>query len=430
MSNSKNIIQIFEHQTLKVDEIPNFKIVHFKALEKYGYKTNEKYYNVGNKRIKFNNYVGVIQVKNLTIEILPKADNNKKDQLSKDKWHNALITMLKECKLIKLNTINSAKLKLKSASILDLYYDLFLSETETIFKHGLRKNYRAINENLNKIKGKILFTNHIRKNAFHKEKFFVEHKIFDADNPLNQILLKALLILKTIAHNPNHNIKINKLLLNFEGITEINITNEWFKKLTFDRNTERYKQAITLAKLIILRYSPDLKGGNENVLAIMFDMNMLYENYVYRKLKILQMDNENPIIKVKEQNRTPFWESRGLRADIIVETVDKKIVIDTKWKVLKDEKPSDADLKQMFVYNLHYNTDLSILLYPKTTLESSTKKPFRNEKFKNLNCQVAFTDLFNKAGGLKKGLGWRIYNELLKEEIRASAKLNPEKSIL
>jgi 5-methylcytosine-specific restriction enzyme subunit McrC len=319
--------------------------------------------------------------------------------------------------LIKLNSVSNAKLKLKSASILDLYYDIFLSETEIIFKHGLRKSYRTIHENLNKVKGKILFTNHIRKNAFHKEKFYVEHKIFDADNKLNQILLKALSILKNIAHNPTHNIRINKLLLNLEGISEKNITEKWFDNLKFDRNTERYRQAVNLAKLIILKYSPDLKGGNENVLAIMFDMNILYENYVFRKLKALQLDPNIPILKVREQNRTPFWETRGLRADIVVETKDKHLVIDTKWKVLKDSKPSDADLKQMFVYNLHYDTDLSILLYPNTGIDTAEKKPFRNEKFKDLNCQVAFTNLFNEKGKLEKELGLKIYNELLREEI-------------
>ena len=417
MNKSKNIIQVFEHQTLKVDETSNFKMTHFNALEKYGYKTKEKYFSIGNKRIKFNNYVGVIQAKNLTIEILPKADNKEDDQLTKDKWHDALILMLKECKLIKLNSVSNAKLKLKSASILDLYYDIFLSETEIIFKHGLRKSYRTIHENLNKVKGKILFTNHIRKNAFHKEKFYVEHKIFDADNKLNQILLKALSILKNIAHNPTHNIRINKLLLNLEGISEKNITEKWFDNLKFDRNTERYRQAVNLAKLIILKYSPDLKGGNENVLAIMFDMNILYENYVFRKLKALQLDPNIPILKVREQNRTPFWETRGLRADIVVETKDKHLVIDTKWKVLKDSKPSDADLKQMFVYNLHYDTDLSILLYPNTGIDTTEKKPFRNEKFKDLNCQVAFTNLFNEKGKLEKELGLKIYNELLREEI-------------
>jgi len=217
------------------------------------------------------------------------------------------------------------------------------------------------------------------------------------------------------------NIRINKLLLNFEGITDQNITSRWFEKLKFDRNTERYRQALTLAKLIILRYSPDLKGGNENVLAIMFDMNLLYENYIYRKLKSIQSNSEIPAIQIKEQNRTPFWESRGLRADILLETNGKRFVIDTKWKLLNGDKPSDNDLKQMFAYNLHYETDLSILLYPKTSINTADKKPFRNIKFKTQNCQVAFTDLFNKDGNLEKNLGLNIYNELIKHEINTGA---------
>lgn len=421
MSNSKNIIQVFEHHTLRVDKASSFKMSHFEALERYGYKTKEKYFAVGNKRIKFNNYVGVIQVKNLTIEVLPKADYKQVDEASKDKWHNALIAMLNECKLIKLNAITNARLKLRSASILDLYYDLFLTETETIFKHGLRKSYRSNEENLNKVKGKILFTNHIRKNAFHKERFYVAHQVFDADNTLNQILRNALLIVKSMVHNPNFNVRINKLLLSFEDVSDRSITEKTFEKLRFDRNTARYRQAINLAKLIILRYSPDLKGGGENVLAIMFDMNLLYEDYIFRKLKAYQLISDNRIV-VKGQNRVAFWETRGLRADIIVETANEKcIVIDTKWKVLRDDKPSDADLKQMFVYNLHYNADLSILLYPKTTLSSAEKKPFRKDEFNNLNCQVAFIDLFDGNEKLIKNLGQMIFNNFLIEEVEKEA---------
>jgi 5-methylcytosine-specific restriction enzyme subunit McrC len=418
MNSSKhNIIQVYEYQTLRVGDNSQFKVSHFKALEKYGYKTREKYYSVGNQRIRFTNYVGVIQVKNLTIEILPKADVAPDSESSKEKWHNALISMLQECKLIKLNAISYARLKLKSASILDLYYDLFLTEVETLQKHGLRKDYRSQRENLNKVKGKILFTEHVRRNAFHKERFYVEHKIFDSNNRLNQILLKALQILKTIAHSPSHNTRIIKLLNNLEGITEEIITPQWFENIHYDRNTQRYREAINLAKLIILRFNPDLKGGNENVLAIMFDMNLLFENYVYRKLKAVQSDPDIPIFSIRDQTRMPFWESRGLRADILVETEEKSLVIDTKWKVLKNNTPNDADLKQMFVYNLHYNTNLSILLYPKTSLDSPMKKPFRKEIFKNHYCQVAYVDIFDKHGKLEKNLGEKIYTDLLECEL-------------
>ena len=425
MSKRSKVIRVFEHHTLKVGDVLGFREEHFKAMERYGYKTREKYFAVGNNRIKFNNYVGVIQARDLTIEVLPKADFEKADEEAKHKWHDVLIEMLRVCRLIKLNATTNARLKLKSASILDLYYDLFLTETETIFKHGLRKSYRNTQENLNKVKGKILFTDHIRKNAFHKERFYVSHQVFDADNRLNQILLKALLILKSIAHNPNFNIRINRLLLCFEDVSEVNINEKTFETIRYDRNTERYREAIGLAKLIILRYSPDLKGGGENVLAIMFDMNLLFEEYIYRKLKAFELNTDNGVV-VKGQNRVPFWETRGLRADIVIESDNKTcIVIDTKWKVLRNDMPSDADLKQMFVYNLHYDADLSVLLYPKTTVKSADKKPFRKEGFSHLNCQVAFVDLFddNDNKKLEKDLGKRIYEELLEEEVATDGQL-------
>ena len=416
MSNSKSI-QVFEYQTLKVGEDPRFTSKHFNAMEKYGYKTKEKFYNVGNNRIKFNNYVGVIQVDNITIEILPKADNLDSNQSSKDKWHNALIDMLHECRLIKLNSITNANLKLKSATILDLFFDLFLTETEVIYKQGLRKQYRKVEENIHSLKGKILFTNHIKKNAFHKERFYVSHELFDPNNKLNQILFKAIVILRDISSNLNFTTRINHLLLNFENITEKNITSTWFDNIKFDRNTERYRQAITLAKLIILRYAPDLKGGRENVLAIMFDMNLLYENYIYRKLQILQKDSSIPINRIKEQNRQPFWESKGIKADIVVEGSSKIVVIDTKWKLLNELSPSDADLKQMFVYNLHYHSELSILLYPKTNHISQEKKAFSHKNFNEKFCQLAFVNLFDENERLDKKIGYNIYNELIKHNL-------------
>ena len=83
----------------------------------------------------------------------------------------------------------------------------------------------------------------------------------------------------------------------------------------------------------------------------------------------------------------------------------------------KTDSPSDPDLKQMFVYNLHYNSKLSILLYPKTVLNSSLKKPFINHNFKKLFCQAAFVEIFNENQKLDSLLGHKIYNVLIKDEL-------------
>ena len=77
-SKNKSLITIFEHQKLKVGEQYNgvtFTNKHLEALERF-YGNGALYFNLIHRGVQFNNYVGVIQVKNLTIEILPKADNN------------------------------------------------------------------------------------------------------------------------------------------------------------------------------------------------------------------------------------------------------------------------------------------------------------------------------------------------------------------
>lgn len=417
MNKGRRIIKVFEHETLKIDPGKGFGRSHFAALEKYGYRTKEKYFKVGNERIKFTNYVGVIQVNDLTIEVLPKADNEGSDDETKNKWHNALIDMLHECRLVRLESISNANLKIRSSSILDIYFDAFLTETERIVRHGLHKSYRSTEENLGKVKGKILFTEHIRRNYVHKERFFVGHKVYDVNNKLNQILLKALLILSRTSRNPNHDIRIKRLILDFDDVWECKIDRSWFKNLNYGRNTDRYRMAVTLAKMIILNYSPSLEGGSENVLAILFDMNLLFEKYVYRKLKPLERDGSIPIDEITEQRSAPFWDNRYMRPDILIRSGNKKIVIDTKWKVLSSATPAMSDLRQMFAYNLNFDASLSILLYPKVSLSDQEKKPFRKEEFQNYFCKTAFVDLFDKNRRLNKDLGIDLYNQLLLDEL-------------
>ena len=50
---------------------------------------------------------------------------------------------------------------------------------------------------------------------------------------------------------------------------------------------------------------------------------------------------------------------------------NKTVIIDTKWKIIDDNRPGDDDLKQMFVYNLLWDAEKSVLLYPGNKQSSS-----------------------------------------------------------
>ncbi len=182
---NKKLIQIFEHQRLKVNQNSIFNEKHFDLLVKYNEKNDNKFFSVGHKSILFKEYVGVIQVAGITIEILPKADNNKKDKDNKDKWQKILFDMLKESRHIQTESISSANLKLRSNSILDLYFEIFIQEIEYLLHTGLVKKYRRNSDNLNVLKGSLNISKQININTIHKERFFTNFTVYDKNHLLH-----------------------------------------------------------------------------------------------------------------------------------------------------------------------------------------------------------------------------------------------------
>ena len=100
----KNHIQVFEHDRLKYDDNAVFKKHHFDAMVQFNEKNQNKYFTPIYKGILFNSYVGVIQIDGLTIEILPKADNNTNSDANL--WQNVLLNMLKVCRYIKVDNVS------------------------------------------------------------------------------------------------------------------------------------------------------------------------------------------------------------------------------------------------------------------------------------------------------------------------------------
>jgi 5-methylcytosine-specific restriction enzyme subunit McrC len=163
--------------------------------------------------------------------------------------------------------------------------------------------------------------------------------------------------------------RVNRLLLEFPELPDIKADHATFNNLVFDRKTNHYREAIEIAAMLLLNYRPDIVGGRNHVLAILFDMNKLWEEYIYRQLrKALPMNWE-----MVYQNGNKLWElcdssrERRVRPDIVLRDENEDaIIIDTKWKMPEDDIPDDCDPKQMFVYNEYWGAKHSVLLYPRS----------------------------------------------------------------
>lgn len=383
--NKKKFIQVFEYQKLRYDDSGIFRKHHFDAMVKFNELHQNKYFTIIHKGIRFGSYVGVIQIGGLTIEILPKADNN--ENADTNLWQNVLLIMLKVCKKIQVESISETQLKKRYHSILDVYFELYLNEVERLVKKGLIKKYRKNQSNQNALKGKLLFAQNIQQNLVHKERFYCEHQVYDQNHLLHQILYKGLLILKTFV-NDSLKDKLNRLLFDFQDFDNINIQKKHFEKIIIDRKNHDYQKAIDIAKIIILNYSPSLNYGNENLLTLLFDMNALWEEYIFRILQKHKTDE----IEVSFQNSDKFWESKRIRPDIVLKTKDETFVIDTKWKIIEANNPSDDDLKQMFVYNLHWEAEKTLLLYPKINQMDSDFGTFHYNDL-GKKCKLGFVNI-------------------------------------
>ncbi|MBC7407214.1 MAG: restriction endonuclease [Arcicella sp.] len=399
------LIQVFEHDKLTSKslcikgEVLGDKIID--RLWQYNDSNKNIYFEAIRHGIKFKNYVGVIQIGGTTIEILPKADKlNTQSLTEKENWHRVLLKMLAHCKKIKVNAVSEASLKKKYQSLLDLYFELFLSEVNQLLQQGLIKRYNQNNGNVLALKGRLHFAKNIQQNVIRQERFYTTHQVYDYNHLVNQILYKALKVLKIISNNTYLIDGVNRLLSNFPEIKEVEINKSHFDKLTSNRKTAPYNEAIKIAKMILLNYSPDIKGGDENMLALLFDMNKLWEEYIYRML--LKVDDSS--IKVSFQNRDKFWENKIIKPDIVItktkwiedEKIETHYIIDTKWKVKEYAEPDDDDLKQMYVYNMYWESEKSMLLYPTTKELITDFGKFHKGKEGDNFCKLGFVKVMNK----------------------------------
>tara|TARA_B100001059_G_C17826605_1_gene581804 strand:+ start:2287 stop:3537 length:1251 start_codon:yes stop_codon:yes gene_type:complete len=394
--NKKNFIQVFEYQKLRYSDDSNLKKHHFDAMVQFNEKNQNKYFTVIHKGVQFNSYVGVIQIGGLTIEILPKADN--KEHPDENLWQGVLLNMLRVCKYINVDNVSETVLKKRYNSILEVYFEMYLNEVDKLIKRGLIKHYRRVQSNQLSLKGKLVFAKNIQKNVVHKERFYCEHQIYDRDHLIHQILFKALKILDSLLNNGLRD-KLNRILFEFNDFKAINITSNHFEKLTLNRKSSPYQKALDIAKMLILNYSPNLNSGNDNMLTLLFDMNALWEEYIFRVLQKHKPEN----ISVSFQNKKNFWSSNSrtktIRPDIVIEDSNHKpstnYILDTKWKIRDTNNPDDSDLKQMFAYNLYWRAEKSLLLFPKINQEDSNFGDYHHlsNEINSNQCKMGFVNV-------------------------------------
>ena len=389
----------FEFLQYKNEEKQNSYIekTTFEAIEKFVLENEtEQYLKITTKKgfgkvLQAQNYVGVIQTKDgTTIEILPKIK-----ELENEKLKEILIKMLKTLKKSPFKNFNTANLKASKMPLLEIFIFMFLEELAKLVQKGIKSDYVQKEENLKFLKGKLKISEQIKHNTIHKERFFVQYEEFSSDRVENRLIKTTLEYLYKKSKSNKNQQRIREFLFVFDEIKISHNIKTDFEKVKLNRQMKDYEQVLLWCKTFLLENSFSPYKGNDIAFALLFDMNLLFESYVYDYLR-KNAFFEN--IKNQDKKHHLAYENGNgkftLKPDIVID--DGKIIVDTKWKILSENKSnqgiSQSDMYQLYAYGKKYqNCENLYLIYPKDELIDGNLYHYYEDK--KLPLQVLFFDL-------------------------------------
>ncbi len=323
---------------------------------------------IGRRSIKAQNYVGTVCFGSRAIEVLPKIDQDSHGT------RRRLVEMLSVSGMLPFREAEVAAQSDRSITVLDAFMKVYLTHLTAQWRRGRITNYRKRDRNRTCLKGKLLFTEQIRRNLLHAERFYSRCDEFTHDVPPSQLLKAAVQVCRRFA--AMHTIRRDalSLLLEFDDVTDVGFQPEQLDNVRTDRRSERFAPLIALAKRLVSQQTPDQTGKVETF-SLLFDMNAVFESYIAALMRRLVCPPEHvavPQVKGRHLLLRGTNKKFGLVPDIGVYSRRKLVcLVDTKWKLLdrtaSHEGVSQADMYQMYAYAKEYSCPLVILLYPRHT---------------------------------------------------------------
>ena len=346
------------------------------------------------KMITPKNYVGVIKFKNgIEIEILPKIGKI----INEAATRRIFMRMLKSVYDLPFKEFDVAELDSNKISPFEFFVRMYIDTVFKLIKTGLCCAYYDVEGNETFLKGKLNFTQDIRFNAAHRERFFIEHQLFGENRSENRLIKSTSEYLYRMTSNDRNKKDLNIVLSQLELVESSSDIEADFDTVCIDRGMKLYVDVIKWCDLFLHNKSFTTFSGCNIAYSFLFPMDKLYEAYVAKFIKRILGKTQDVLI---QDRSTHLFDDRcgpKIRPDVMIKSKDKTIIIDTKWKLLDSVNDvSVSDLYQMYVYSVKYNAEETILLYPKF---GGAEESY-SDSINSVNVSVRFVDMYDLENSL------------------------------
>lgn len=327
-------------------------------------------------------WVGVVQVPGVQIEILPKVDalsdlgEVRDPEQARYEVRRNLLYMLSVSGDVPVRNRDVARLALRQAPLSETLAAIFADRLRQELLLGPERAYQEHEANLRCFKGKLSIARQALYNAAHRERFYCQYDEFSDDTLMNRIFRASCRVLLEVTRTPATQDVLRHCLLLLDGVADVEVQGADFARISLNRQSQRFEDVLRFCQLLLSGRTPTIEAGGVRTFSLLFDMNKVFERFVVAFLR-RYVAPRLPGVEVFPQalhHKRHLMESEGagvlrLEPDVLVESPGNRLIVDTKWKLLAPGKRGrggvgDADLYQLYAYTRRYGCKRSVLLYP------------------------------------------------------------------
>ena len=373
-------------------------------------------------------WVGVVQLPGLQIEILPKVDADYDEEgESVTGARGNLLYMLAMAGDVPFRARDVARLASRSAPTSEALAALFAQRLLRELLRGTVRNYRWREENLRRFKGKLLVQHQAARNPGRRERFFCRYEEFSADTPMNRAFKAACRLLLGVSRTPATQDALGHCLLLLDPVSDALPSAEELERVVIDRRNARFEHVFRFCRLVLEGLTPSVETGSRLSFSLLFDMNRVFEGFVatfLRRNVVPKIEGCRLLSQARTDRRHLLLSRTGrrllpLRPDLLlVHQEAGSLVIDTKWKRAGAGQGlkgiGAGDIYQLHAYTHRYGCQRSVLLFPAASGSEARAFEVLNEEGDPSGRQVliAFADV-------RRNLADRAVREELAEALRA-----------
>jgi 5-methylcytosine-specific restriction enzyme subunit McrC len=326
----------------------------------------------GRQSLHLQQFVGLVQTKEIQVEILPKLDGLPRPAQIRQN----LLAMLAKTENLAVRASEVAGFLESSEPFCCALARLYTFRLMEAVRRGLRQDYVLHRDLLPHIRGKVDWSVQSKLHAACRLDLACSFDERSEDTPVNRILKAALLVTGRMLEGSRDASIVTELRHAMSEISEPCPPAAHRARLNTDRTNRHLQPLLVLAKLILGNRNPDLgrsADGDRDTYSLVWDMNLLFEEYVGH---LAQEALEPKGFRVALQDSSTYLarDAAGrnafrLKPDLLVRLGTKPwAVADTKWKRLDPRQTnlgvSEADLYQLLAYVHRFATTRAVLLYP------------------------------------------------------------------